>query len=115
MSKKTPPKGIVKTEEEKQFTPFTIEGTINYKITVDEEGYYIETERSVEHDLACVMLTKDVAEMFVTDAKITKKSATGKKKQESDVAYRKLVEASSGITIMSTKILRIILAKNSKI
>lgn len=107
-------KKATKTEE-KQFTPFTIEGTINYKIIIDDEGYYIESERSIQNDLACIMLSKDIAEKFITDYKIRKNLVKGKDKENVLVRHRKLVEASSGITIMSTDILLTILAKASKI
>jgi hypothetical protein len=110
MAKKTPPKGIA-TKQETKVEPLVIEGSIKYKITVDDEGYFIESERSIQNDLACIMLSKDITEKIITDYKL-RKSMNGDTKMKQMVTKRmnKLIEASAGITIMSTDILLTILS-----
>lgn len=108
-------KKATKTTEENKVQPLVIEGTIKYKITIEEEGYYVESERSIQNDLAAIMLSKDIAEKVITDYKL-RKSMPGDTKSKQMVTKRinKLIECSAGITIISTDILLTILAMGRK-
>ena len=87
-----------------------IDGAMNYKITINEEGYTLETTNTIDNDVAAMLHSRSVIEMIKKDCEMTKKSdmykalPASKKKQFND-RYNKLIHASYILGTVSGELL----------
>lgn len=108
MAKKTPPAGTIKEKE----TPkdLIIEGNIDFTITINKEGYLLETKNSVDNDVAAMLHARGVIEMIKKDSEMTKKmpvykSLTPEYKKQFNDRYNKLIHASYILGTISGELL----------
>lgn len=114
--KNNPTRKKTSAKEVKKIEPLTIKGTIEYEIRITGEGYEIEVPRSIQNDLMCVLVTKDIVERRQVDLKITLESIKGAdNKKFLKERQSKLVHTAYGVNIVATDIIMTILNKASDI
>lgn len=108
MAKKTPPVGTIKQKE----TPkdLIIEGNMDFTITINGEGYSLETKNNVNNDVASMLHARGVVEMIKKDCELTKqtdmfKALSASKKKMFNDRYSKLIHASYILGTLSGELL----------
>lgn len=117
MAKKAPA-GITKKEVS---TPkdLVIEGNMDFTITINKDGYSLETKNNISNDVASMLHARSVVEMIKKDCEMTKKSdmykalSSVKKKQFND-RHSKLIHASYILGTLSGELLMKAIYANNK-
>ena len=75
----------------------TIEGTIKYKITLDENGTNTEYESTLENDIAAMAIAEFVCGEWIKHIKEEKSNHTGKVKAQINERLLKTVQTQKGL------------------
>lgn len=106
--KNNPTTGKRKSADKPQ--DLVIEGNFNFKITIDKDGYLLDTPSTINNDVAAMLHSRAVVEMIKKDCEMTKKSelykllSADKKKQFND-RYNKLIHAAYILGTVSGELL----------